>query len=492
MGEVRDPSVEEVGENVRVCRICGSPNPQDDTNYCNNCWLPLARAELIPKVDAESRFYRRGHRLLRNKPLFFALAVVVGLVLWQVLVTWDVFYLLAPSPKPSSAINADAGPGSWAQAGGTPQNSAFTPETAPVPGIVAWTFSVPPARSQPAPPRMISPPAVAGQRVFVTTEDGRTIALEKTTGEVLWEYHSGLPSTTTPAVAGGLVIFSVRPGQVFALAKDSGELRWQADLGSTILAAPSVAKGRVYVGTADNNLYALDAANGSRLWGFTAGSWIVTQVALADDTVVVTSIESDVYVLDAETGRERFAYNTGHVRNLYGTASILDDIAYIPSNLGMLWAVKRDVTNYPLERRIWGARTKMAVWWSLWNPPVQPGTVWASHMGGQVIRSPATAHDKVYASVKDRRVIALDAKTGDLSWESHVGADITTGPVVAGNTVLVGTKTGIVAGLNAESGEVAWEFKIGDAEITSRPIVSNGLILAAARDGKLYALSAGE
>lgn len=495
MPEVREQpteEVEDVGEKLRVCRVCSSPNPIDDTNFCNNCWVPLAHADLIPQAEAESRFYQRRHRLVKNKPLVYSVALVVGLILWRVIVAWDVFYMVVPPPKPANVISVYDGSGAWGQAGRTTQNTAFIPESPPVPGKVEWTFSVVHGSTNPAPPRVISAPSVAGERVFLTTDDGRAVALDLKTGALLWEYETGEPSTAPPAVAAGLVIFSSRPGQVFALDWSTGELRWQVDLESNIAAPPIIAEGRAYVGTADNILYALDATTGRRLWRFDSSSWVVSQVAYSDGSLVVTTTDSVVHVLNAETGREQFIYDTGRGRNLYGSASILDDTAYIASHRGSLTAVKWDLSSVPLERRIWSARVKMAVWWSIFDPPVQKGTVWISHMGGRIIRSPAVDGDKVYASVKDGRVVALDARSGELRWESQVGGEITTGPVVAGDTVLVGTKKGHIAGIDAETGALAWDFKTGDSEITSSPIVSGGIILAAARDGTLYAITVGE
>jgi outer membrane protein assembly factor BamB len=495
MAEVREQpleEVEEVEEKLRVCRVCGSPNPVDDTNYCNNCWVPLAHANLVPQAEAESRFYRRRHRLLKNKPMFYTLVVVLGLILWRAAVAWDVFYMVAPSPEPTNPVTVYDGPGAWGQTGRTPQNTAFIPKSPPVPGKVEWTFSVVPARIKPAAPRVISAPSVAGGRAFLTTDGGRAVALDLATGGVLWEFETGLPSTTSPAVAAGLVIISSRPGHVFALDWDTGEPRWQIDLESNIVAPPIIAGGRAYVGSADNILYALDVTTGRRLWRFNSGSWIVSQVAYNDGSLVVTTTDSVVHVLDAETGRERFKYDTGRGRNLYGSASILGDTAYVASHRGTLFAVKWDLSNVPLERRIWSARVKMAVWWSMFDPPVQKGTVWISHMGGRIIRSPAVGPENVYVSVKDGRVVSLDAVSGELLWESQVGGEITTGPVVAGDTVLVGTKKGHIAGIDTETGAKSWDFKTGNSEITGSPIVSGDMILAVARNGTLYAITAGD
>ena len=116
MSEARNNAMEEVvpaSATVRVCRICGSPNPQNDSSYCINCWLRLDRPDLLPKEEAVSRFAQRRRWWLRNKPLILAAVVVLGLVIWQAFVAWDVRYLVTPSPSPVSSVSADAGPGNW-------------------------------------------------------------------------------------------------------------------------------------------------------------------------------------------------------------------------------------------------------------------------------------------------------------------------------------------------------------------------------------------
>ena len=492
MSEARNNAVGEAGPTsgaVRVCRICGSPNPQDDNNYCINCWLRLDRPDLVPEAEAVSQFIRRRRWWLRNKPLILAAVTVLGLVIWQAFLAWDLKYVVTPSPSPVNSISAEAGPGNWGQAGGTPQNSSFVPEAAPAPDMIAWTFEVPGAQTQPAPPRLISPPVISDGRVYLTTEDGRAVALEQATGEVIWEYESGSPGTASPAIGGGLLFFGVRPGHLHAVDRETGELRWFSNQGSAIVAAPIVEQGRLFIGTANHKLHALEASSGEPLWEFTASSWIISNAAYADDTLVVTTTDNMIHVLDAKNGREKFIYDTGRIRNLYGGAAILGDTAFIPSHRGVLTAIQRDLTTQPLERRWWGARVKLAVWWSLFAPPVQKGTVWISSLGGRIVRTPAAAHNMVYTSVQDGRVIALDADTGELVWESKVGTRATTDPSVAAETVLVGTNDGRVVGLDARSGQIQWEFEAGGTEISSKPIVSDGMILTTSKDGILYALT---
>jgi hypothetical protein len=119
----------------------------------------------------------------------------------------------------------------------------FTPEAAPFPHRVAWTYRT----SKP----LLASPAVVAPHVYLTTGDGHTIALDRHTGQPVWEFYSGWLSSSTPAVAGDSVIFAIRPGRVVSLNRQTGARLWDTHLQSPIVASPVVVNGTVYIGAAD-------------------------------------------------------------------------------------------------------------------------------------------------------------------------------------------------------------------------------------------------
>ena len=166
------------------------------------------------------------------------------------------------------------------------------------------------------------------ERVYLTTGDGRTIALDRHTGHLVWEYRSGWLSSSTPAVTDDTVIFAVRPGRVMALHRQSGSLRWETPINSPIVASPIVMHGTVYIGAANKQLYALDAATGQQRWAFATQDWIVSAVAYAGDRVIVASQDSRLHVVGAETGRRRLVYETGMGRHIGVGPAIAGERAY--------------------------------------------------------------------------------------------------------------------------------------------------------------------
>ena len=400
---------------------------------------------------------------------------------------FDLVPLVFPPRGASTNLSASFGPQTWAQARRSAQNTGFTPDPAPLPQRVKWTY----ATSK----RLFASPAVADGRVYLTTEDGRAIALVAQMGQTVWEWEypgGGFPSSSTPAIAGELVIFGLRPGLVIALDRKTGTLRWERDLGATILASPVVANGTAYIGAGDKRLYALDAATGQKRWAFVTNDWIMSSVAYADDSVVVASTGNLIYVVDARTGRSRYVYDTGTGRRIgRGGPAIREGMMYLGSKGGKIWAIDRRAITYPFERGILYWKTSLYVWGVTSKPPVQKGSVWATPIIGDIVGIPAVAHGMVYATSIQGKVVALDGATGAERWTTDLDVELTAAPTVAGETVLIGTKVGKVFGLDADTGAVKWEFITGD-RITGSPIVVGDTMYVVSHDGKLYAVTGAE
>lgn len=465
-------------EEVRLCRRCGHIDPADSRGRCPSCDV-FTELTLLPRAAAErlvQRLRRRQlcRRLVRIAVLLFLLA---GATAWVARIYFDRGF---DPPRARTSVSASLAPHTWAQFRHTPQNTGFTPDAAPSPQLVKWTFhSINP---------LLASPAVAEDYVYLATADGRTLALDRQTGQPQWIHHTGWLSSSTPAVAGDLLISAIRPGQVVALNRYTGQVRWKNDLKQAILASPVVVHGTVYIGAADRKLYALDAANGRLRWSFTTNAWIVSAVAQAGKRVVVASQDSVIFVLGSETGSRRFLYDTGLGRHVVASTVIQGDRAYFGTRGGRVWAINIAATTYPLERGILFWKTNLFVWGFLAKPPVQKGSIWSRRVGRDVAYTPALAHHTLYVVAAKDKVVALDATTGAQCWLTDLQDNITAAPVVAGETVLVGTQTGAVIGLHAHTGSVQWEFKT-KGRITASPVVAGDTMYVASHDGTLYAVS---
>ena len=388
------------------------------------------------------------------------------------------FRAFPPSPA-TSTISPAITDQSWPQGRRTAANTGFTPKEAPRPTHVKWSFRT--AKS------LFAGPAVTEELLYLSTQDGRTVALDRHHGESRWEYHSGLPSGSMPAVAGDIVVFVVRSGLTVALDRNTGEKLWEVNVNGPIYASPVIVRGTVYVGAGNDHLYAFDLVTGRERWSFDAGDWIVSSVAHTDEALIVMTQFSDVFLVDPATGRKLLFFDTGYVR-FGGGPIIYGDQAYFPSDRGWLWSIDRLSTGFPLERVVWWLKLNLYVWNFLDENPVQKGGLWSHRLGGDLKFTAAAAHDTIYMTNLQGKVFARDARTSVERWTADVKVSITTPPTVAGGTVLFGTKDGRILGLDAYDGHKLWEFNVGD-EITASPIVAGDTIYAVTSGGVLYAIA---
>jgi len=111
----------------------------------------------------------------------------------------------------------------------------------------------------------LTPSHIQG-KVFVADVRGNLLAIDATSGNILWENDADLSITGGPGSSETLTMIGSEEGDVLAYASESGDFLWQAKVSSEVLAAPQEAYGIVVVRTIDGKIYGLDAHDGSRLW----------------------------------------------------------------------------------------------------------------------------------------------------------------------------------------------------------------------------------
>lgn len=493
---------------VILCRFCGyiSADGAPADGRCARCGA-FSGLEAVAGDDARRRSRRTRLGFLRNRMVRagIVLAPLLALVFWLL---WEYTGLPPDPPAPSTNIGDAAiatAPGDWPQAGGGIANrnavaavngipDGVSPDSIPA-GDVSSRAAAPPAAvwRYAAGSPVIAPPAVVGERVYLTAEDGSVTALDKGSGAVVWRHESGLFAGVTPAVADGLVFVVFRPGVVSALDAGTGQTVWSKRLETASLASPAVADGRLFVAETDRSrLLALDAATGATLWDYRLGDWVIAPPAIVDGKVIATANEVNVHILDAATGRLRMYYDAGRGRWARGTALATDDLMHFSSSGGRVWGIDYRGHRYPLERAIIYVRTVLWVWGFTQQGPAQQGHIWSTQTDGEQPYAPALAGDALVVADAAGVVTGLDAGSGAILWETDLAADIPAGATVSGDAALVATEGGALWALSAADGARRWTAAPG-GELTAAPIVAGGLLLAAtdAGGGTLVAMAMG-
>ncbi len=108
---------------------------------------------------------------------------------------------------------------------------------------------------------------------------------------------------------------------------------------------------------------------------------------------------------------------------------------------------------------------------------------------GQASISPAQLGDAIYAASSNGRVHKVDAATGKRLWTTKLDKQIITAGVgVGGGLVLIGTDQGVVYALRQQDGSTAWKSNL-DSEILASPVIEGDVAVARSGDGKMYGLS---
>lgn len=318
-----------------------------------------------------------------------------------------------------------------------------------------------------------SSPAVAGDVVFVGSDDGRLWAFGARRGKVLWSKPARGKVRSSPAVSDGKVYAGSNKGWLLARGTGSGRLLWERNLGGKITAPPLLAENRVYVGSRGGSFFALNADTGRTIWRRdTWGVW--DAAAYRGGTVFVGSDHEKVWALDADSGRTKWVTDVwGRVRS---TPAVTRSRVYIGTDMGRVYALDRGS-----GRKVWYAAA------------VKPGN-------GFVRCAPAVAEGRVYVSVgltttpMDGALKAFDAGSGALRWTGELADYSTSSPAFANGIVWVGSFDHQLYAFDADTGNEiwssGWQYEGGFFErgISSSPALALGRVYVGVRDGRMYSL----
>jgi outer membrane protein assembly factor BamB len=319
-------------------------------------------------------------------------------------------------------------------------------------------------------------PAIDGDRLFVSNDSGRVLAINANTGDELWDSEvvktgkkgsrlffwrrtateAGL--TGGPGVGAGLVVVGGRNGEVVALDTETGAERWKTTVTSEVISTPLVDGGLVIVRSGDGRTFGLNAADGTRKWVFDRGlpnlSVRGNGSPVAGGELVYLGYDDGAVIAqpDGRNELERLADVDGEIQvgltELYATSFRGQTMAITLSNARPLWT--RDVGSY----------------------------------GGL-----AMGTDKLVVADNNGTVWALDRAGGTAMWKQEALARrwLTT-PAVQGDYVVVGDVEGYLHWLNLVDGQIVGRVRADRSPILATPQVSpTGTLYVLTSDGELSA-----
>lgn len=101
------------------------------------------------------------------------------------------------------------------------------------------------------------PPTVTPEALYLATDEGEVLALDREGGGVLWRLQAGPPIAAPVLAAGDLLLLPHQDGIVRAINRFTREEVWTLSLGSPPVAPLSYANATVYAHTQDGKLHAI-------------------------------------------------------------------------------------------------------------------------------------------------------------------------------------------------------------------------------------------
>jgi outer membrane protein assembly factor BamB len=148
-------------------------------------------------------------------------------------------------------------------------------------------------------------PVVDRGRVFVTSNSGRTVAIDLRTGNRVWEKRIG--AIHGPWVAGQFIYLLSNNGEVICLTRRTGGIRWVRPLqrfedeedreGPIVWAGPVLAGDRLIVAGSNGEVWSISPYSGKLLGRIKVSGAVYITPAIANETVYLLTDDAELVAL---------------------------------------------------------------------------------------------------------------------------------------------------------------------------------------------------
>ena len=323
---------------------------------------------------------------------------------------------------------------------------------------VAWSFNAGGA--------ITTSPVVRHGVVYAASGDGTVHALDLVTGTQLWSVRAGSAISATPLLVGPDLIVADETGTVHALKATDGSEHWTAQTFESITGAPASDGVRIVVGTQGSNAHALDASTGAEVWKASVGGPVTRSVTIADG-IALFGVAGEVVTLAVADGAPGWRTKIAASGSV-ATPTVADGTVFDATGLDVDDPALRGMSTVDAKTGTAGWRYVSPTKAQLYSPSVDGGLAFV------------VGHDK--------KIVALDTKTGKTVWDEDRSFEIEAAAMVSGVLYVLGND-GPVEALDAKTGTSLWSVPI-NAGVPFSPAVVDGYVVFGTDAGMLYAIGA--
>lgn len=180
--------------------------------------------------------------------------------------------------------------------------------------------------------RIWGAPALRGSTIYLgDLDNGVTVALNTTSGDLVWEQEISGPTAADLALDGDLLLVGAFDQHLHALeVANEGRERWAFDGDGWFLGRPLVRSGVVYAATMNGFVYAIDRATGSEIWSFEAtdAEFRAAPVTVGGNLVAVAR-DGRVFALNLSSGALAWEQDATTSGNVNANPLVIDNEIYL-------------------------------------------------------------------------------------------------------------------------------------------------------------------
>jgi outer membrane protein assembly factor BamB len=322
---------------------------------------------------------------------------------------------------------------------------------------------------------------------------------------LLWTLKTGGAIHGSVVIQNGIGVVGSLDGKVYAFDSTSGELKWTFSTGEKeeIESTPLLLNKRVYVGGSNGILYCLGLRKGNEIWRYTCEDRILGGITYAPTkdgkgaTIIMGSYDYNLHAVDAETGKGRWKYETENYIN--GTPAIDGRQTIFGGCDGVVHVVDLDsgLADHAILIESYMAG----------SAAVENKIAYIGHYGNQFIAvdlktekilwkyhfrdfpffsSAAVGADYLVFGGRDKRLHAIDKKTGKQVWVLATKGRVDSSPLLVDHKIVIGSDDGRLYLVDYKTGKKLWSYELGQ-EIGTSPAYSDGKVYVGCEDGSVYA-----
>jgi outer membrane protein assembly factor BamB len=364
----------------------------------------------------------------------------------------------------------------WSQPGGVASNA---PGHLAFAGRISRKWRADAGQGSSSDGRIIAKPVIVGNRVFTLDTEARVRAFSTGSGKMLWEASLVPESEEEEAGFGGGLAFDAGKlfaatgfGTVVALNPSSGKVLWTKRFELPFRMSPTAADGRVFAVNSESQLFALSAEDGRELWnarGLPEAAVVLSNAspAVSGSTVVVPYPSGEMLAFDVSNGQPKWAENLTRTRPGMASKNVGDTARPVIAG-GVVYAVS-------------GAGRLVAT-------DIQTGSRrWSVDVASN--QTPWVSGEAVFVVDRSGKLVAIKRDSGDIAWVAELPkARLWNGPVLAGGKLWLVSSKGLMVAVDARTGKLGLKRDL-DTDIYVAPVVASRQMYVLTDSARLLALN---